>query len=150
MSTKKIKQKNLENRSLDMNTHIAFMPKKIRKDWEKRRTKNKLVKVKRITKCTRCSKPILPPFGGALCGDCMKQWDIQTWARILARYHQGKATKCIKCGLVANKGIEWHHWDYTKPLEVISLCKKCHGMAHRLSKEKFENTIVKKRMNEFI
>lgn len=43
-----MKQKNLENRSLDMNTHIGVMPKKIFKTWEQRRIKNKLVKVKKI------------------------------------------------------------------------------------------------------
>lgn len=77
----------------------------------------------------------------------MKEWDVQKYCQILARDHYGKATKCMKCGLVAKHGIEWHHPDYSKPLEVIPLCKKCHGLAHRLGNN-FECAIVKPRMKE--
>lgn len=147
MTVKEIEQKNLDNLSMNVNTSIGVFPKKIRKTRDRRVIKNKLIKIKKITNCERCNKPILPPFGGALCGDCLREWDISTWARILARHHHGKAIKCEKCGLVTKKGIEWHHWDYTKPLDVIGLCRKCHGLARRLDKEQFDATIVKKRMN---
>lgn len=40
-----------------------------------------------------------------------------------------KPTKCQKCG---NKGdIQAHHPDYSKPLEVIFLCNKCHKEEHK-------------------
>jgi hypothetical protein len=147
---KKLKQKNLDEHSFNKNIPPIYMPKKMFKTWQKRTIKNKFVKVKKITKCTRCGKPIEFPFGGCLCGNCEKQWDIQRWARTLARHHKGKAIKCEKCGLVTNKGIDWHHWDYSKPLDVISLCKKCHGLAHRLGREEFEKISIKKRMNSLV
>lgn len=37
-------------------------------------------------------------------------------------------TPCIICG---NEKSEGHHPDYSKPLEVIWLCKKHHGLEHR-------------------
>lgn len=34
---------------------------------------------------------------------------------------------CADCGVPAT---EYHHEDYTKPLEVIPLCKSCHVARH--------------------
>lgn len=39
-----------------------------------------------------------------------------------------KRQNCVKCG---NPKSEGHHPDYTKPLEVIWLCKKCHIDLHK-------------------
>jgi len=143
-AVKRMEQKNLDNRSIS----LGYFPDKIRKSMERRLHEKYKRKIKRITNCKRCSKPILPPFGASLCGDCMKDWDIRAWARLLARHHHGKATICMKCGLVTKKGMEWHHWDYEKPLDVISLCKRCHGLAHRFGREGFEGVNVDRRMKE--
>jgi predicted ATP-dependent endonuclease of OLD family len=44
----------------------------------------------------------------------------------------GKPNKCSKCGRIANRRyIHGHHFDYSKPLEVIWLCVKCHTEEHR-------------------
>jgi hypothetical protein len=147
VTVKKIEQKNLDNISMTINASIGASPKKIKKSTLHRLQEKYKRKAKLITHCTKCDKPLSPPFSGPLCGDCLKQWDIQRWARILARDHYGKATKCEKCGLVTKIGMEWHHWDYQKPLDVVSLCRKCHGQARWKTKEEFDNLPVPKRMN---
>jgi hypothetical protein len=40
------------------------------------------------------------------------------------------ATICERCG-AAPKQLHKHHPDYSKPLDIIWLCSKCHGLAHR-------------------
>ena len=37
---------------------------------------------------------------------------------------------CVDCGVPA---VEYHHEDYSKPLEVVALCKKCHAKRHHPS-----------------
>jgi len=40
-----------------------------------------------------------------------------------------KPKQCSQCG--ERKKIEAHHPDYTKPLEVIWLCRSCHKILHQ-------------------
>jgi hypothetical protein len=58
--------------------------------------------------------------------------------KYVARYQASNAIKlkkiippavCQDCN--KKGGVEAHHEDYTKPLEVVFLCKKCHGKRHR-------------------
>jgi hypothetical protein len=35
------------------------------------------------------------------------------------------------CAICGDKKVEAHHYDYSKPLDVIWLCKKHHSMIHR-------------------
>lgn len=45
----------------------------------------------------------------------------------------GKITKpnnCADCGVVGAR-LDGHHEDYSKPLDVIWLCRPCHGKRHR-------------------
>jgi hypothetical protein len=44
-----------------------------------------------------------------------------------------KPTACSKCG--AEGRIEAHHPDYSKPLEVVWLCRVHHVEAHRVHAE---------------
>lgn len=51
-------------------------------------------------------------------------------AYVNAYQRRGKITKqpCSKCG---NEKSEKHHPDYSKPLEIMWLCRKCHLEHHR-------------------
>jgi len=40
-----------------------------------------------------------------------------------------KPTACGECGLAGR--ITAHHTDYSKPLHVVWLCTRCHGIRHR-------------------
>lgn len=50
------------------------------------------------------------------------------WAQGLARQVPLEPT-CEKCG--ATEHLEKHHPDYSKPLEVLTLCRSCHMRLHR-------------------
>ena len=68
----------------------------------------------------------------------MKKWILENPEKIKARndalhaIERGEITKpkvCSKCG---NGGlIDGHHEDYSKPLDVVWLCKSCHISLHR-------------------
>jgi len=38
------------------------------------------------------------------------------------------ASKCLRCGSVEK--LERHHFDYSKPLDVVTLCRPCHALIH--------------------
>jgi hypothetical protein len=44
-----------------------------------------------------------------------------------------RATKCSRCS-IENVRLEKHHPDYSKPLDIVWLCSKCHGYEHRKHK----------------
>jgi hypothetical protein len=39
------------------------------------------------------------------------------------------AQACVQCG--SKENLHHHHPDYSKPFEVITLCRACHGLIHR-------------------
>jgi len=45
-------------------------------------------------------------------------------AKIMAERYVPLKSACEKCG--ATEKLERHHFDYSKPLEVLTLCKRCH------------------------
>jgi len=53
-----------------------------------------------------------------------RQNRIKTHAQKLAK-KIALGSKCEKCGSTEN--LERHHEDYSKPLEVKTLCRKCHN-----------------------
>lgn len=50
-------------------------------------------------------------------------------AEKMAQRHIALAQSCSICGSTEN--LHRHHSDYSKPLEVITLCHKCHMKIHR-------------------
>ncbi len=48
------------------------------------------------------------------------------------------AAPCERCGY--GVGVQAHHEDYSKPLEVNWLCKRCHGQRHREINEERRKT----------
>lgn len=66
-----------------------------------------------------------------------RQWDLKNMHKKSANLKVSRAIQigllkrpksCSKCA--ETKNIEAHHEDYSKPLDVIWLCTKCHGERH--------------------
>ena len=47
-------------------------------------------------------------------------------AQLLAERHVPLDISCSKCGSTVK--LERHHFDYSKPLDVVTLCRKCHNL----------------------
>ncbi len=61
---------------------------------------------------------------------------IKVYAQRKAAYAQRrgiivKPVCCSSCDLATGR-LHKHHPDYSKPLDVVWLCPKCHGFVHRL------------------
>jgi hypothetical protein len=62
-----------------------------------------------------------------------KEKPLETKARKIIYYaiKRGKINKPTECQICnMTKALEAHHKDYNKPLDVIWVCKKCHGGIH--------------------
>lgn len=61
----------------------------------------------------------------------------QQFAQKLARKQEQKLKKsnCEMCG--SKEMLEMHHPDYTQPLKVVTLCKKCHNTLQNVNKGRF-------------
>lgn len=66
-------------------------------------------------------------------------WAIRNPEKIYAQRSAMKAkrsgkivstNKCQQCGRISSE-LEMHHHDYSKPLDVIFLCRPCHGKTRR-------------------
>ena len=61
--------------------------------------------------------------------DALKWWAHQIWMYALRKKVVIRPSECKRCGNSSGK-IEGHHSDYTKPLSVEWLCKRCHTDEH--------------------
>ena len=57
-----------------------------------------------------------------------KRYPDKIIAHSLATKNELKGNYCELCSSADN--LETHHPDYTKPLEVITLCRECHRRQH--------------------
>lgn len=66
----------------------------------------------------------------------LKHWD-RTLARQRLNYHvaHGDVKKPTSCACGSTERIEGHHEDYSKPLEVTWMCRRCHNVADRLRRK---------------
>lgn len=52
-----------------------------------------------------------------------------------------KRRPCVRCG--SAKRVHGHHEDYDKPLDIVWLCSKCHGLRHaEINEERRKNLTV--------
>lgn len=62
---------------------------------------------------------------------CVKEYAQRNPEKIMAkekaRWHVTLAEKCEHCG---SRATERHHSDYSKPLDVMHLCRACHVRMH--------------------
>ena len=53
--------------------------------------------------------------------------------RALAAGRLVRPDACQDCSARPSKALHGHHEDYSKALEVVWLCSRCHGVRHRAS-----------------
>lgn len=61
--------------------------------------------------------------------DTLKVWASRQFANAIRNKTIVRPDNCSECKVKGK--IHGHHYDYTKPLEVIWLCHKCHMKEHR-------------------
>jgi Bacillus phage endonuclease len=60
-------------------------------------------------------------------------------AFVCAAVKEGMLIRPSQCSRCFKEGkIEAHHEDYMKPLEIIWLCRSCHGKEHRKYKDEYD------------
>ena len=87
-------------------SHARHVNKNKRNFLENNRIKQKKYRLKNKEKCRVYSK-----------------------VNMALRSRKLKKSPCSRCGSMIR--IEAHHKDYSKPLDVIWLCRKCHALRHR-------------------
>lgn len=93
-------------------------------------------------------------YGPNICEVCFAYNFPKDYCRALTRERYGKAKWCKVCRLPT--GVQFHHFDYTKPYDAVPLCKDCHKIAdkHRdktddhLLGEYWKNKVIEKRKKQ--
>lgn len=97
------------------------------------------------TQCSRCERPrakgsrycrehvnlyrrLTRPKHGELSAEDRARANARSYANVYQRRGKLQPQPCKRCGAAK---AEKHHKDYSKPLEVEWLCRKCHLAEHR-------------------
>lgn len=89
----------------------------------------------RLNKCKECTRnDVRNNYSANI--EKYRQYDRDRGYRPGPKYKVSArmATRCLDrkpCVICGNAKVEAHHPDYSKPLDVIWLCKKHHGEIHR-------------------
>lgn len=75
--------------------------------------------------------------------ECRTKWRLENKvkerAQLMANRHVPLKPNCEMCS--STEELHRHHDDYNKPLEVLTLCPKCHKKRHRQIKIKEGSTV---------
>lgn len=82
--------------------------------WKKNNREKLLLQKKKYRELARVKL-----WNGAV---CKANYAIRTGKMV-------KKNECEKCGI--SRGVQMHHEDYSKPLDVIFLCRACHLLIHK-------------------
>jgi len=109
---------------------------------------NKSYSCGKSSKCKECAKKLTKEWARDHKDYCREQVRIHckkypqkrnAYSAIGYAKRNGIITKPDKCSNCGESGmIHAHHWDYSKPLDVIWLCSACHANIHHLSKASSE------------
>jgi len=97
-------------------------------EWERRQT---------CPRCHREKQPRWNQWSQSLCWDCRGETTRRCGKARRVKYPEKvaavSALTCEHCGRAPTgfDRIHGHHDDYSKPLEVVWLCQRCHGAEHR-------------------
>jgi uncharacterized paraquat-inducible protein A len=94
--------------------------------------------------CRRCNTTKRPHKAKGYCENCYR-WSLrnQETETLSVRDPKQKARMDVRvairngsitkdpCVICKEKKVQAHHQDYSKPLEIVWLCAKCHTKAHK-------------------
>lgn len=74
----------------------------------------------------------------------LRKRDVRDKCRAITRnaIRSGKLIK-LDCYVCGNPNSESHHPDYTKPFNVVWLCKDCHVYEHRMLRIGLSSLVIK-------
>lgn len=130
---KKYREANKENRLASKRRSVAKNPKKYRdynREW--RRLHPEVVEVWRAAN----PEKVLAYQKTSRLRFKEKVWARKKVRRAVARGDLERPTYCPRCGILDPKrsdgvtGIHAHHHDYSKPLDIEWVCRKCHVKEH--------------------
>jgi hypothetical protein len=71
--------------------------------------------------------------------DNKEKSEVSSWVHYLrTSSHSDKISILYECPHKDSSSKHFHHFDYSRPLEVIALCSECHRLEHKRLREALE------------